>query len=72
MAEFRPHDIVELARDVGRWPAGTVGAIVDEFSGGVVVEIVGPAGETLDLLELPTSHLRAADARRVAGHGASA
>lgn len=72
MAEFHPHDVVELERDFGRWPAGTVGAVVDEFPGGLVVEIVGPAGETLDMLELASDHLRPADVAHAVGHGASA
>jgi hypothetical protein len=72
MTDFHPHDAVELDRDFGRWPAGTLGAVVDEFPGGVVVEIVGPAGETLDLLELSSDHLRAAtDAPHAVGHGSS-
>ena len=71
MTDFHPHDVVELDRDFGRWPAGTVGAVVDEFPGGIVVEIVGPAGETLDLLELPSGHLRAADTAQAVGQGTS-
>jgi hypothetical protein len=63
MADLHPHDAVELERDFGRWPAGTVGAVVELFSAGVVVEVVGPGGETLDLLELPTAHVRAAEPR---------
>jgi hypothetical protein len=54
MAGLHPHDVVELERDFGRWPAGTFGA---------VIEVVGPGGETLDLLELPAAHVRAAEPR---------
>jgi hypothetical protein len=72
MADLHPHDVVELERDFGRWPAGTIGAVVDEFPGGVVVEVVGPAGETLDMLDLPAGHVRAAERGHVAAHGASA
>jgi hypothetical protein len=72
MADLHRHDVVELERDFGRWPAGTVGAVVDEFPGGVVVEVVGPAGETLDLLDLPAEHLRLAESGHVPAHGASA
>jgi hypothetical protein len=43
-----------------------MGALVDDSPGGVVVEVVGPAGETLDLLdllELPAAHVRRAEPR---------
>jgi hypothetical protein len=63
MADLHPHDVVELERACGRWPAGTVGVIVDEFNGGVVVEVVGSGGETLELLDLPAGHVRAAEPR---------
>jgi hypothetical protein len=51
--DFELHDRAELTRDFGRWPAGTTGTIVDTFPDGVVVELVSPSGETLDLLDLP-------------------
>ena len=57
---FRELDVVELTRSIGRWPAGTIGTIVDEFPGGVVIEMVGPAGETLDMLDVPVEHVRPA------------
>jgi hypothetical protein len=49
----------------------SAGAVVDEFPGGVVVEIVGPAGETLDLLELASGHLRTANEAHAVGPGSS-
>ena len=66
MADLHLHDVVELDRDFGRWPKGTIGAIVDEYPGGIVVELVGPAGETLDLLDLPPALVHAVDQH---GHG---
>jgi hypothetical protein len=72
MADLHPHDVVELEREFGRWPAGTVGAVVDDFPGGVVVEVVGPRGETLDMLDLPGGHVRVAESGRVPPHRASA
>jgi hypothetical protein len=72
MADLCPHDVVALERDIGRWPAGTVGAVVAELPGGVVVEVVGPAGETLDILDLPAGHVRAAEPGRVPTHRAPA
>ncbi len=51
--DLHPHDVVELDSDIGAWPAGTIGTVVDDFPGGVVVELVGPSGATLDMLDLP-------------------
>jgi hypothetical protein len=70
MAEPQLHDVVELARDVGEWPAGTIGAVVDEYAGGVVVEIVAPSGVTLDMLNLPPHLVHTVDDVH-AVHGAS-
>ena len=49
---MHPHDTVQLTHDLGRWPAGTAGTIVDESKAGLLVEIVGPDGRTLDLLDV--------------------
>lgn len=57
----RPHDIVELIYGTDEWPAGTSGTVVDEFDGGVMVELVGPDGSTLALLDLPVSAVRVAE-----------
>lgn len=46
-------DVVELDRSFGDWPAGSTGTVVDDFDGGVVVEMVAPSGRTLDLLDVP-------------------
>jgi hypothetical protein len=61
MTDLHLYDVVELDRDFGRWPRGTIGAIVDEHAGGIVVELVGPAGETLDLLDLPPDMVHGVD-----------
>jgi hypothetical protein len=66
MTDLHLHDVVELDRDFGRWPKGTIGAVVDAYAGGIVVELVGPAGETLDLLDLPRDMVHALDQH---GHG---
>jgi hypothetical protein len=60
-ADLHLHAVVELDRDFGHWPKGTIGTVVDEYAGGIVVELVGPAGETLDLLDLPPNVVHAAD-----------
>ena len=47
---------VHLSADVGRWPVGTLGTIVEAFEDGAVVEIASREdGATLDLLTLPYS-----------------
>jgi hypothetical protein len=53
MAAPQLHDVVELDRNVDRWPPGTTGTVIDSFPGGVVVELVAPSGATLDILDLP-------------------
>jgi uncharacterized protein DUF4926 len=46
-------DVVELRVVSGRWPAGTVGTVVEVFSDGVMVEIADEQGRGIDFLELP-------------------
>jgi Domain of unknown function (DUF4926) len=58
MADLHLHDRVELTTGTEYWPAGTAGTIVDEFAGGVMVELVAPDGATLDLLDVPVSEVR--------------
>lgn len=57
MATPHLHEIVELVSGTENWPAGTSGTVVDEFDGGVMVELVGPDGSTLDLLDLQLSEV---------------
>ena len=47
------HDRVALLEDAGDWPAGTTGTVVEHLPGGVMVELVGPDGAMLDLVDLP-------------------
>lgn len=54
-------DVVELATDVGRWPAGTEGTIVEVFDNGVLVEISDDHGRTLELLPVPHNAVRSVD-----------
>jgi hypothetical protein len=51
----RPAD--EL-RGVGKWPAGTVGAIVSDFGDHKMVEIANDRGEALDFITVPVEQLR--------------
>jgi hypothetical protein len=42
----------------GTWPAGTEGTVVMDYGEAKMVEIVGDAGETLDLVTVPVEHLK--------------
>lgn len=53
-----------LDRDFGRWPAGTVGAVVDESPVGAVVELVGRGGKTLELPDVPSDRVRVVEDSR--------
>jgi len=44
-------DTVELARPVGRWPAGTVGVVVSAGETMAMVEIVSESPSGLDLMD---------------------
>ena len=59
-------DVVELAVESGRWPAGTVGTVVEADDHQALVEISDDRGHALDFVALPHEALRhhgAADAR---------
>jgi len=69
MAEsIRELDVVELAVESGRWPAGTCATVLEAFSDGALVEVADDRGHTLEMLSLPWSALRpmrVADQRRL-------
>jgi hypothetical protein len=65
MERIHPHVRVELVSGTDQWPSGTVGTVVDEFDGGVTVELVAPDGSTLALLDLPLSEVRAVERQAV-------
>lgn len=52
-------DIVELKVDSGRWPAGTVGTVVEADSDQALVEISDDRGHGLDFISLPHDALAA-------------
>lgn len=52
------HYTVVLRQPVGTWPAGTCGAVISVYDEAVLVEIVGPGGETLDTVSVPAQRLR--------------
>ncbi len=55
---------VDLVIDVGEWPAGTVGTLVETFPAEGFVEIVDDDGRALDILTVPYTALRLHDAER--------
>ncbi|MGN6258773.1 MAG: hypothetical protein ACTHN3_13675 [Solirubrobacterales bacterium] len=52
------NDVVELARTVGKWPAGTLGAAVSDHGPSKLVEVSDRRGVMLDLLEVAEEDLR--------------
>jgi hypothetical protein len=46
-------DVVELLTESGRWPAGTLGTIVETDDTRVLVEIIDERGHGLDFISLP-------------------
>jgi hypothetical protein len=51
-----PHqilDVVELKVDSGRWPAGTIGTVVETDADQALVEISDDRGHGLDFVSLP-------------------
>lgn len=57
---FKELDRVELTEEVGGWPAGTIGTIVDLEPGGAVVERpdCGTGSLLDDLMSVPFEALR--------------
>ncbi len=55
MADPRPTilDVVELLADSGRWPAGTVGTVVEADADQALVEISDDRGHALDFISVP-------------------
>ena len=45
-------------RGIGQWPTGTEGTVVMDYGEAKMIEIVGDAGETLDLVTVPVEHLK--------------
>ena len=52
------HDVVELREGACGWPAGTIGTVVGDYDGVVLVEIAGPGGKALDIIQVPAPLLR--------------
>lgn len=57
-----PHqilDVVEFKVDSGRWPAGTIGTVVEADADQALVEISDDRGHGLDFVPLPHDALAA-------------
>ncbi len=50
--------VVELLADSGRWPAGTVGTVVEADADQALVEISDDRGHALDFISVPHRALR--------------
>jgi Domain of unknown function (DUF4926) len=50
-------DAVDKDEGVGKWPAGTRGAVVHDFGDHKMVEIANERGETLDMPVVPVEQL---------------
>ncbi len=46
-------DVVELRVESGRWPAGTIGTVVEADASQALVEISDDRGHALDFISLP-------------------
>jgi hypothetical protein len=56
-------DIVKLLADSGRWPAGTVGTVVEADDEKALVEISDDRGHGLDFISVPHRALGARSTR---------
>ena len=50
-------DVVELLTDSGRWPAGTVGTVVEAGATSALIEITDDRGHAIDFVSLPHAAL---------------
>jgi hypothetical protein len=54
------HDVVVLREPVGAWPSRTTGAVISVYEDGTrLVEITGPGGKALDIIQVPAVQLEA-------------
>jgi hypothetical protein len=56
-------DVVELLVDLGRWPAGTIGTVVEADEQLALVEISDDRGHALDFISVPHRALAASPGR---------
>jgi hypothetical protein len=51
------HAVVRFLSEVRGWPAGTVGTVVGDYGGVVLVEVSGDNGVALDFVQMPVAQL---------------
>jgi hypothetical protein len=54
---IREHDVVALLHPSGKWPPGTVGAVVSDYGDAKLIEIADERGVALDYVQVPASQL---------------
>jgi hypothetical protein len=65
---FHTLDVVELTAASGRWPAGTVGTVVEHHEQTLLVEIGDERGHALEYLEVPAHVTRRVEASYTQPH----
>ena len=58
--QHAPLDVVELLVNSGRWPAGTIGTIVEADADKALIEISDDRGHALDFITVPQDALSVA------------
>jgi hypothetical protein len=56
--QITENDVVELTRSIGKWAAGTRGAVVADHDVWKLVEVSDDQGQMLDLLEVDDCDLK--------------
>lgn len=56
--QITENDVVELTRAIGKWTAGTRGAVVADHDVWKLVEVSDDRGQMLDLLEVDNCDLK--------------
>jgi len=54
-------DVVELRAESGRWPAGTVGTVVQASDAVALIEIADDRGHAIDFVSVPHDALASVD-----------
>ncbi len=55
-------DVVELLAESGRWPAGTVGTVIETSDAAALIEIADDRGHAIDFVSVSHDALASADA----------
>lgn len=55
-------DVVELLGESGRWPAGTVGTVIEASDAAALIEVADERGHAIDFVSVPHHTLASADA----------